>query len=349
MDYSPTIAPQTVTSSDDAVFWCSEERICGAVAFLVCIGIGDTVRAMELGTLRGHAALLGVLVVTALVACSSEEEEQREAAAKAEAAAKESFIADYCEIVSDCCNKVLSLPKDDPDCKTRVANLDPKMLADAQARTDCLAQLRKAAPLADFCTEFGNLEQPACPDAHRKALTGSKKLGDGCAADAECAPSFEGVVACRGVCQVTKRGKDGDGPCVATIEGDVERRLEGDASGKEAFVCFLRDELVCDPGSKKCIKPIAVGAECTDSAACVPTAYCDADTKKCTTRKANGNSCQEGECQGQCVDGFCKAASAEGGDCNDNTVCTKGLSCTGGKCTKPPQDARLEAACIEKK
>ncbi len=300
-------------------------------------------------TLGGRAALLAVLIVTALVACSSEEEEKREAAAKSEAAAKDSFISDYCEIVSDCCNKVLSLPKDDPDCKTRVASLDPKMLADAQARADCLAQLRKVAPLTDFCSEFGNLEQPACPDPRRQALTGSKKPGETCAAEAECAPSFEGVVACKGVCQVTKRGKDADGPCIATMDGDVETRLEGDASGANVFVCFLRDELVCDPTSKKCIKPIAVGGECTDSAACIPTAYCDSKAKKCATRKANGSSCEEGQCQGQCVDGFCKAASSEGGSCKDNTTCVSGLACSGGKCTKPGQDARLEAACVPKK
>ncbi len=304
---------------------------------------------MNFRTLRGPAALLGVLTLTVLVACKSDEEEKREAALKAEAAAKESFLDDYCAIVSDCCNKVLSLPKDDPSCKTRVTELDPKMLADAQARTDCLAQLRKVTPLADFCSEFGNLEQPACPDVHRKALTGSKKLGEACAAEAECAPSFEGVVACKGVCQVTKRGKDGDGPCVATIDGDVETRLEGDASGAEAFVCFLRDELLCDPGSKKCIKPIEVGGECTDSAACVRSAYCDADTKKCATRKASGSSCQEGECQGPCEEGFCKAKVSEGGACKDDTVCDEGLACTGGMCAKPPQDARLEAACVDKK
>src|SRR5690606_31454931 len=123
---------------------------------------------------------------------------------------------------------------------------------------DCLAQLRKAAPLAEFCSEFGNLEQPACPDARRKVLAGSKKLGETCASDAECAPSFEGVVACKSVCQVTKRGRSGDGPCVATIEGDVEVLNDGEASGPEAFVCFLRDGLVCDPTSTKCMDPIAL-------------------------------------------------------------------------------------------
>lgn len=291
--------------------------------------------------------LLGLIVTSVIAACGDDDE--KEAAAKAQAAAVDSFTNDYCEIVQECCNRVLTLPKDVPACKKRITDLDPMMLKDEKARSACLAQLRKVAPASDFCSEFGNLEQPACPDVHRKALTGAKKPGDTCAADAECAPSFDGVVACKGVCQVTKRGKEGDGPCVATIDGDVETRLEGDASGADAFVCFLRDELLCDPVAKKCSKPIAVGGECTDNGSCVRTAYCDGDTKKCTTRRANGNSCQEGECQGQCVEGFCKASSGEGGPCTGNPLCTAGLVCAGGKCAKPPQDPRLEASCVDTK
>lgn len=306
---------------------------------------------MKLRSSRGRA-LLGLVVAAIVVACGSEEEERREAAAKAEAEAKEAFLSDYCEIISECCNRVLTLPKDDPTCKQRVVRLDPYMVDDAQARTDCLAQLRRVTALSDFCTDFGNLDVPACPDARRKALgapaAGAKKPGDACAADVECAPSFEGVVACKGVCQVTKRGGEGDGPCVATVDGDVETRLDGEASGAEAFVCFLRDELVCDPAEKKCIKPIEIGGACSDSGACVRTAFCDASTAKCATRKASGNSCKEGECQGDCVDGFCTAPVAEGGSCPDDAVCADGLACAAGKCTKPPANVRLEAVCVEK-
>lgn len=305
---------------------------------------------MKLRSLRGHA-LLGLLVAAVVAACTSEEEEKREAAARAEAEAKEAFLADYCEITSECCNRVLSLPKDDPTCKQRVVRLDPSMVDDAQARTDCLAQLRRVAALTDFCTDFGNLDLSACPDARRKELAASaasgKKLGDACAADVECAPSFEGVVACNGVCQVTKRGKDGDGPCVATVDGDVETRLEGDVSGGEAFVCFLRDELVCDPAGKKCIKPVAIGGACSDSGACVRSAFCDGG-EKCATRKASGSSCKEGECQGDCVDGFCTAPAAEGASCSSNAACGEGLACVSGKCTKPAANVRLEAVCVEK-
>jgi hypothetical protein len=304
---------------------------------------------MHPASLRGHVAFLGLVLTAAIGACGSAEEDKKEAAENAEAAAKESFLSDYCAIVSECCNRVLSVPKSDPTCKKRIADVDPKMLADAKARTDCLAQLRKVTGQSDFCTEFGNFEQPACPDARRKELAGSKKPGEACAAPAECAPSFEGVVTCKGVCQVTKRGKEGDGPCVATVDGDVETRLKGDASGPDAFVCFLRDELVCDPSSKKCIKPIASNGKCSDTAACVPTAYCNDETKTCTTRKSSGSSCSgDDECQGECVDGFCETSSKEGGKCASNGGCGKDLACSGGKCVKPQQDVRLAAACVSK-
>jgi hypothetical protein len=314
---------------------------------------GSVIRcaAMKLEiTLRGlpKAALSGVLVMGVVVACGkSDEEQQKEAAEKTEAAATDQFASDYCEAVVDCCNRVLSLPKDVPACKTRIAEIDPMMLNDAKARNDCLTQLRKVTPLNDFCTAFGNLDQNACPDVRRKDLTGAKKAGDACADVKECAPSFEGVVACRGVCQVTKRGKEGDGPCVATV-GDVESNVEGDASGAEVFKCFLRDELLCDPTAKKCAKPIAVGGACADTGACIGTAYCDTDTKKCTARRANGSSCQQGECQGACVEGFCVAPAKEGAECNPTVFCATGLSCLSGKCSKPAQDARLAASCVSR-
>lgn len=302
---------------------------------------------MSFRTLRGAAALVGVVTMAAIVACSSEEEEKREAARAAEEAAKSAFLDDYCAIVEGCCGRAFNRARDIPGCKARATALDPKMLADAAARADCLTQLRAAAPAADFCSDFGNIDQPACPGTSRKALTGSKKVGDACAETAECAPSFEGIVACEGVCQLTRRGKEGDGPCVATIEATLETRLEGDAPGPEVFECFVRDGLVCDPGSTKCMRPIALGGACASSASCERVAYCDAGTKKCATRKANGSSCQEGQCQGRCVEGFCAPASPEGGDCADRTMCEGSLACVDGTCTKAPEDAHREAVCID--
>lgn len=289
--------------------------------------------------------LLVGLVVTALIpACGDDDAEK---AKEAEASAEASFITDYCTIITDCCGRVFSSPKNDPTCKDRIKELDPKMVADAKAREACLAQLRAAAKKDDFCTEFGNIDQPACPDLRRKEIAGAKKQGDACTKAAECAPSFEGVVTCNAVCQLTKRGKEGDGPCVASWDGRVETRLE-DASGPDAFVCYSRDGLVCDPGSKKCVKPIALGAACTDSGGCDASAYCDPDAKTCKTRKGEGSSCKADECQGPCVDGFCAERSKEGGDCKSNVMCAADLACNGGKCAKPPADARLEAVCVAK-
>lgn len=297
-----------------------------------------------------RVATLALVATGVVIACSSDED----SGAAAEAAAQDSFLNDYCEIVNECCNQILAQPKDVPTCKKRIGDLDPAMIKDAKARTTCLSQLRAVAAKTDFCSEFGNHDQGACPDVSRKTLTGAKKPGDACAADAECAPSFDGPVACKGVCQVTKRGKEGDGPCVMTVDRDIAVKAKDDAQGNTAVVCYLaQDSLLCDPASKKCAKPLAVDGACTDSFQCVRTAFCDPASKKCTTKKANGNSCDAAldQCQGHCEGGFCKANAKEGEACKDATFCVSGeglpqLDCIGGKCAKPPAaDARLAASC----
>jgi hypothetical protein len=302
---------------------------------------------MKLRSLPSQAAVLGVFI--ALVAACAGTNDDANSPENVEAAAKDTFIADYCAITLECCNKVLSLPKDEATCRKRVATLDPAMLANAQARTDCLAQLRRQVPLADFCTEFGNLDQPSCPDLRRKELIGKKAIGEGCATTAECAPSFLGTVACKSVCQVTKRGKEGEGPCVATIDGDSETRLKGDVTGSEIYNCYLRDELVCDPTEKKCIKPVTSSGECTDSTECVVGFYCNEDTELCEIRRSNGSACDDDEqCQGTCEEGFCESSPEEGGRCATTAGCDEGLVCSAGKCAPALPDSRLDGACVDR-
>lgn len=264
--------------------------------------------------------LLYPLGVAALVlACGEEETDD------GSAAAREAFTKDFCEIVAPCCGSVLALAPDAAACHKRVQELDPAAIGDEKARADCLAQLRRVAALPEFCAEFGNLEQPACPDARRKLTAGAKKPGEPCAADAECAPSFEGPVACKTVCQLTKRGKEGDGPCAATVEGDVDKPLDKAPAGASAFVCFLRDGLHCDPDTTKCERPREIGADCTTHDSCVRASFCDETTKRCVTRKGSGSSCTEdAECPttAHCDAGFCSADTADdGAACERNEVC----------------------------
>jgi hypothetical protein len=285
--------------------------------------------------------------VLGIFACSSDAPD--DSAQKAQ----DKFVSDFCDVLVDptkvCCQKGLNLTSDKTVCVKAVVEVEPAMLKDEAARTACLAQLKAASPLADFCTDFGNLDLPACPDLRRKLLTGTKKAGEPCATDIECAPDYGGPVACKGVCQVTKRGKEGDGPCVATVEASkVVKKQKADAEGASAIVCYMRDTLSCDEATKKCIKPKELGGDCTDHDSCIRTAYCDDTTKKCTVRRPRGASCStDRQCQAplNCDATFCRDDVAEGAACERAEQCATDICGDGKKCEKVGIDTRLEAVC----
>lgn len=289
--------------------------------------------------LKFASVLLGVSAF--VVACAGDEEEADPAKA-----AQDAFVADYCEIIKNCCANTLNQPEDGPGCRTRIAALDPAMVKDEKARNDCMIQIRAVTSQADFCTDFGSMNIPACPDLRRRANVGTLKIGEVCAADAECAPSFEGTIACSGVCQLTRRGKEGEGPCRLTIEGDLETKVNDKVDGPSAVSCYVKDGLYCDPDSKKCIRPKPVDSDCSEHSDCVPTAYCHPETEKCTIRLGGDNACTEDfQCQGLCKDKFCTSALEEGEKCDVNEECVTRL-CEGGRCKRPTANTRLSQSCV---
>lgn len=286
-----------------------------------------------------------VLVFTTITAACSEEEEDPDVAAQNQ------FLSDYCEIIKPCCPLIAgSVPSTAEACAKRIREIDPQIVKDVRARTDCLAQLRNLTPKSDFCQDFGNLEQPACPDIRRKLLTGAKKPGEACTTDAECAPSYDGFVTCKTVCQVTKRGKEGDGPCVLTVDGQIERPLKDAASGAEAFVCYTRDGFYCDSDAKKCQKPLANGSDCARDEQCEKTSFCDPNTNKCANRKSLNNACSiDSQCArtAHCEESFCVEDTLdEGADCDKDELCKTDF-CSNGKCVKALPDVRLTNACVD--
>jgi hypothetical protein len=293
------------------------------------------------------AIATSVLSLAGIIVACSEEKEDPDLAAQAD------FVKTYCQIIVPCCQSALNLPPGQEACEKRVRETDSVVVKDQRARTDCIAQLRNLTPKNDFCTEFGNLEQPACPDIRRKVSTGAKKPGEPCATNAECAPSFDGPVTCNTVCQVSKRGKEGDGPCTMTIEGDIQRPLkDAPAPGASSFICYATDKIYCDSEEKKCVKPLALAAACTRDEQCEKTAYCDPNTNKCANRKAVGNACTiDAQCArtAHCKDTFCVADDLdEGADCEKDELCKTDF-CSGGKCVKALPDARLTVACVDTK
>jgi len=288
----------------------------------------------------------GVLVFATIIAACSEDKEDPDAAAQTQ------FLTDYCKIIEPCCPAIPGAVAGAEACQKRIREIDPAIVKDVRARTDCLAQLRDLTPKNDFCEEFGNLTQPACPDLRRKLTTGVKKPGDPCTTDAECAPSYDGFVTCKTVCQLTKRGKEGDGPCVMTVVGDIERPLKEPAAGPAAFICYTRDGIYCDTDAKKCQKPLALGAECARDEQCEKTAFCNPNTNKCANRKSVGNSCSiDSECArvAHCEEAFCANDTLKEGEaCEKDELCETDF-CIDGKCVKAQPDVRLTNSCVDAK
>lgn len=303
------------------------------------------------------SALFTGLAGLAILACSSSDGSAANAA-KAEAQAEDAFLEQYCEIVLPCCNRVLQLPLNDvAGCKTHIQTIDPETYKNAQARTDCITQAKAAAPKPDFCSDFQAMDIPSCPDASRGKTLGTKKAGEVCTSVADCAPDYTGVVDCAaGVCQLRKRGKEGDGPCDRTIdtsatEGPVVTASPNAATGGTVYDCFVTlDGLQCDSVTQKCAKPLAEkGPTCGASSECASDHYCDSDSRQCYPKLTVQSKCDtDDECQGHCdqdTGGFCVAYADVNGDCSDTSWCKHGLECDSGKCVAPAPDQRLASTC----
>lgn len=294
-----------------------------------------------------RALVLASLASVPVLACAQEVEDDS-------FARRDQFVADFCSIVVDCCDKALGTAVTPEQCRENVLAFDTAAIEDEQSRTDCIAQLRAAVTKyqSNFCANYGRADIPACPDVRRVANKGKSKPGEPCSRAEDCAPSHEGPVQCsNGGCQLLRRGKAGDKPCGITDEGTFEAST-GIVPGPTVFVCNVQeDNLYCDPNTNTCTELKAVGAECEESEECVRTAYCNESSKKCQTKKASESACEDSsECQTpfHCEEGFCRHDVDDGEDCTDDAMC-KSNSCQDGKCgPSAPKDARLEPVCKAK-
>ena len=181
--------------------------------------------------------------------------------------------------------------------------------------------------------------------------SGGGKPGDGCRFLADCAADPRGLVACGGResevghregepghCVLRIEGAKGDGPCVATKDGDglsfVSSYTTSVATG---YYCDKAKNLGCDDGnSQTCIDLVGVGAPCEDDDLCVATAYCGAE-KKCVPRHEVGEACYSTR---DCVEGArcdeygsekCEALLEDGAICAYDHVCLSRV-CSNGRC-----------------
>jgi len=252
------------------------------------------------------------------------------------------FVSSYCDLLKPCC-AMAKLHTDGKQCRAFLGAFAPAMY-NAAAGEACLARLRAASAKADYCSG----EDWDCEGAFPDQAAGAKKPGEACSDDEECAPSAEGKVKCHRVssggaeirkCQVQVTGKEGDKPCVGTVEGSVTIYQGGGTDvAPKGYLCRVADGLHCDSDTESCVRFKAVGEACMGFDDCGSTGQCESG--KCVARKAIGEACTGGfSARGECVEGaFCQESSmtcaaklGHGTACTDNDQC-KSEDCSNGMC-----------------
>lgn len=286
----------------------------------------------------------GVFVVSLLVACGS-------GGSGGGAGDTSSFASQYCEIFSQCCGKK-GYPTDGSTCRNFLNQGASGRQYDPVAGDACLGELRAASSKPDFC-ESGT--SPASCKAVYKSSGGGVAPGQACTEDEDCASSPDGDVECARqfnssgsdtrVCQVQIRGKEGDGPCVGTRDGNTTSFSSSSTNDEplpaRAYICNVSDNLACDGQTRKCVRIQDVGGPCDGSGQydCVKTAYCDYQKKTCVARLPAGTDCGSTFSSNVCQEKLycdqttkkCTQALATGTACQRSDQC-ESRSCVNGKC-----------------
>jgi hypothetical protein len=254
------------------------------------------------------------------------------------------FIDGYCSLLAPCC-KMAGLPGGDgAQCRMLLGALTPASSYDKAAGEACLAELSAASAKPGFC-QTGASGSDACGRVFESnSNRGSKKPGEDCMQDADCAPSSEGKVDCRSrfvmgaelsKCQVQIRGKEGDNPCVGTVDGNVTSYLTTGSNPDilpRGYLCHVADGLRCDTATAACVKIKVAGEMCSGGfSECAKTTFCDSAIRMCVDRRPVGGACATSS---QC---------AEGGTCDttmrvcvaqlgDGAACTSSGQCRSGRC-----------------
>jgi hypothetical protein len=251
--------------------------------------------------------------------------------------AADEFADRYCAEVSNCCARAM-LPTDGQPCHDWLVLYAQGGAYNAEAGKACLAEVASQAGAGTLCKSLGQSTPPSACESVYVSGTGDKQPGDSCRVTGDCATSNEGEVSCAAItlngsriakCQVQVSGKAGDQPCVGTQEGDdFVPYFDTDAIDvpARAYVCKVAEGDRCRFGT--CTTMVAVGGDCGLTSDCVPNAFCNLDTKKCTARVAADAKCT-GKDTSECVDGYfcssstkqCTAKLANGASCSTPVMC----------------------------
>jgi hypothetical protein len=267
-------------------------------------------------------------------------------------ATSSSFSAEFCQIYASNCCVQAGKSADGSQCTAFYDALTKNQQYDATKGQACLDALRARSSAPDFCSS--GVDDAACQGVFVEpgSAAGTRKPGETCTEESDCAASPEGDVDCRSdfsnggetrTCQVQIPGKEGDTPCLGTKDGSITfYSSTGDqTTPPRGFICDVAAGVYCDSTSHACKKVGEIGADCTSGGeyACVKAGYCDFTTHKCVARTpvggdcaASSTSCAEKSFCDQTTK-KCVAGLADGAPCETSQQCASG-SCVNKLCDK---------------
>ncbi len=273
--------------------------------------------------MRTKHVLALFLICAPVLACGKSKEEQ--------------FADTYCSQIAKCCAQADITGGNGTFCRMAmsggVANID-----------GCLTEMNAEVADGTFCTYLGNpptatAASSACAEPPRH---GSKKPGETCVTDSDCAASDLGTVSCASAyvdgnfidkCQVQIPGQTGDSPCLGTRDGNMTSSSDQPTDVvPQGYICDTADGVMCENGT--CVALTAEGGACHSTYECVRTAYCNPTQDKCVVKVAMGGACV-GSSEDECEGGYC-ATQSGGKVCVAKVVngaaCTQASMCTSDNC-----------------
>ena len=257
-----------------------------------------------------------------------------------------SYAHAVCDNIAACCAKS-GIGYDASACFTSVQGLIQGLVVnpatasgatyDANAAGDCIARVRDASIACGETTQMQSDLNAAC----NRVYSGTKKPGETCNTSTDCQAPAEGTVTCDhwsssggdagpmsgSLCQVRTTPKGGE-TCGSSSSGAPPSTVAACDYGQS-------DTFMCDYQSHTCVPRGEIGASCTSSDGCVTTAYCS--MQKCVAKVGIGGACtsfgSECDATSRCdaVTKMCAAKLADGAACTTSTDCT-GNQCSSGKC-----------------
>jgi hypothetical protein len=285
-----------------------------------------------------YAALMRAALLLLVAAASCREESPPVRAPTAEA-----YVEALCGFVEPCCVKS-KRPDGGANCRVFFGTIAARSRYDVTSGEACLTAIRASAGKPAFCADISGA--PACAKVFSPSdPRGTKQLGESCTSTWECAPRADEEVACRvqvglgGWCQVQLRGRAGDAPCLATINGSIADWLPepvGEMT-QRGYLCNQADGLYCSPADRRCASKKPLGAACEGTEECEPSAFCDVPSRKCLARIPLGSPCGPTQvCAGTAscprATMTCTEVKLEGAACTEHDQCQSG-ECAEAKCT----------------